>query len=263
MNNNHNKIISALGYIFILFFLAFLFYKYYATIFINGENNKSNPPNNSINVSPITGEVIQNVTSNAPLLQVTYDYNDISRLYKITSADIVIEEFLSESGSLIYKGIFYNKNISLNESISTISSISTNSLPTIKFLDPLELDKNLFSNKIDTIFISYTPQLNTSFIYKNGEYFHYSTNVQDVNRFSNTPITFKNVLVEFGDKSGDTHDGMLFSGGKLQKLKISGTKITMINDSKELPFSLLRGNTIWVKCPNSSKIITADSHIES
>lgn len=263
MNNNHNKIFSAFGYIVILLFLAFLFYKYYATIFINGGNNKSIPPENSINVSPITGEVVQNVTTNAPLLQVTYELSDISRLYKITSADIVIEEYSSDSRSLTYKGIFYNKNISLNESISAISSISTNSLPSIKFLDPLELDKNLFSNKIDTIFISYTPDLNTSFIYRDGKYHHYSTKVQDVNSFSNTPITFKNVLVELGNKSEEAHDGMLFSGGKLQKLRIIGTKITMVNDSKELPFSLLRGNTIWIKCPNSSKIITADSHIES
>jgi len=260
MDYNYNKSFKMIPYILILCLLTFLFYEYYIYIFKNKLNNLNNIiPKNSVRVSPLSGEIIQNVTSDPPLLQVNYEYKDISKLYKVNTADIVVEEFSPYSDSLNYTGIFYSKNISLNESISSISHISVNSLPTINFIDYLDLNKYLFSNKINTLLISYTPDLCTNLIYKDNVYYYYPHKVQDINSFSNEPITFKNIIIDPDYLSKKVHTGLLFSGGKSQKLEIYNQNIKMINLSKDLPFSLLRGNTLWIKCIPSTKIITGYS----
>lgn len=263
-NSNDNKFFIFIIYILVGFLIIFVSYNSYINLFNKNIKSKTTPPPNSINVSPITGEVIQDVNTSYNLLKVCYNSSNITELYGINKADIVIETYNPMSNSLSYDGIFYNKHIPIKESISSISTISLDSLPYIDFIDPPDLGGYNFSEDVNTIFIPFSDSLNTSFVFQKGQYYHFSKNVKDIHKTSNTPLAFTNILIEFISSSNENiNQGLLFSGGKLQRLNIDVNNIRMINNNKEINLSLLRGNTLWIKCPDKTKIVTANANIES
>ncbi|ERK32430.1 hypothetical protein [Clostridium intestinale] len=262
--NDSDKLFAFIVYILIGFLIIFVSYNSYINLLKKDVKDQTTQPPNSINVSPITGEVIQDVNTSYNLLKVCYNSSNITELYGINKADIVIETYNAVSNTLSYDGIFYNKHIPIQESIENISTISLDTLPYIDFIDPPDLDSHEFNENIDTIFIPFSDSISTSFIFQKGQYYHFSKNVKDVHKTSNAPLAFTNILIEFTSSFNDSvNQGLLFSGGKLQRLNIEGNNIKMINNSKEINLSLLRGNTIWIKCSDKIKIITANANIES
>lgn len=262
-NNNEDKLFNIIVYFVIGILIVFVSYNSYKILLNKNQRNKTTPPRNSINVSPITGEVVKDVNTSYNLLKVQYDISDITSLYGINDADIVIENYNPTSNSLSYNAVFYNKEIPLQDSIESISTISMDSLPEINFIDPPDLDSYKFNEDVDTIFIPYGDFINTSFIYQDGQYYHFSKNVKDIHKLSNSPLGFTNVLIEFHSNNNASKEGLLFAGGKLQRLRIDGNDIKMLNNNKEINLSLLRGNTIWIKCPDFIKIVTANTNVES
>lgn len=236
--------------------ISFDIYKYLAM------NINKKQPKNSVYVSPLTGERIQEVNTSNFLLEVEYSRNELKQLTKIEEADIVYETYLRTTNNLIYKGIFYNKKVPPHHSIEVIKTLDISSLPKLQFMDVLEMNKYNFKDNCDTIFIEYSKTVSSSFTFNGESYEHYTDSTIDKNPITNKPFTFSNIIVEYitSDKnnlstSEADWDGYLFSQGKAQKIYRINDQFYL--EDKKTPLTITKGNTFWIRTDKFTEVITS------
>ncbi|MBU3196809.1 DUF3048 C-terminal domain-containing protein [Clostridium algidicarnis] len=220
-------------------------------------------PNNSINVSPITGEIITNVY-NRDTLPISVNYTDIyenNSICGLGKADIIYE-YIDENQKLNYNAIFYSNIPNNNYPISSIRTSKLDSIPSFNFKDGVDVDSNLIN--AEYLFINLNNLYTSNFIYKDGVYEHFLGSLPHVDSLDKEIIKATNVIVQFVDdpisfKSSDKNDsghGMLFSSGKALNMKwVKDDNKTSIYDANEVPLSIVRGNTWWVIIDKSNSLI--------
>lgn len=236
--------------------ILFNIYKY-----INYKKNYI--PNNSINVSPITGEIITSVY-NEDTVPISVNYTDIyenDSICGLGKADIVYE-FIDENQKLNYNAIFYSNIPHNNYPISSIRTSELDSIPSFNFKDVVDVDPNLADAKY--VFINFNNLYSSNFIYKDGVYEHFLANLPHVDTLDKEIIKASNVVVQFVDgpislpcsTSNNFGEGMLFSGGKALNMKwIKDSNKINIYDSNEIQIPIVRGNTWWVIIDKNNSLI--------
>ena len=186
----------------------------------------------------------------------TYTNTNNNKLstFGISIADIVLE-FLSNSYGITYKAIF-NEDVAKNISpIINLKEYSNSYLPKFNF-SKYTLTTPAKGNPATSIFITFNEDVSSNFLYENGYYYHYRD--AQVDKDNNTLAKLSNVIVQFisgsiiNDEtltcSENYGTGLLFYGGKAQKIKWSREKAFEINLENELGGDILLnpGSTWWV-----------------
>lgn len=258
-NLNLHRISSFLIYLLTLILIFLISYSLYASY---NKKNPKVPPRNSINVSPFTGQRIQPIASLNSFDYVSYNINNLTDLHFIEDADIVYEWFNPNLNKKEYSAIFYNKKINPTTSIETVGNINVTSMPKFNFVDNLDIAKYDFSSPCDVIFVGFNKWLSSSFIYKDGTYYHYSSNSKDTNTISNKDLCYTNVIIQFIDNYNDisqipflatgTGKGLLFTAGGYKEICWKGSEI-FLKDS-DTALTLQKGNTFWIFSDKNSNI---------
>lgn len=172
----------------------------------------------------------------------------------LSSADIVLE-FLSNSNGITYKAIF-NEDVAKDISPDVnLKEYSSSYLPKFNFLKDALITRPI-GDTATSVFITFNEDASSNFLYENGEYYHYRD--LQVDKDNNAPVKFSNVIVQFinGNITNDetlispenNGDGILFCGGKAQKIKWSREKKSEISFANEMggPVLLNPGSTWWI-----------------
>lgn len=252
---------------FLIYLLTFILIAFIATDFYKyiSKNSNKTHPRNSISVSPLTGQRIQEVTTSNALLEVEYSSKRLKDLSYIDEADILYETYLRTTNTLMHRGVFYNKKIIPSNSIEAIKTLDLSSLPKLEFMDSLELNKYNFKTDCDTIFIEYSKTVSSSFTYNGEDYVHYTDSSVDKHPITNKPLAFSNVLVQYISKEPDEYkknltvkgdgEGILFSKGKRQQVYWHDNSFFL--EDKKTPLTLSKGNTFWIKTDKFTDVITS------
>lgn len=255
----YKKIINYLFYI-IIFVLILIMIFTFAKV-LHKEINYV--PKNSINVSPITGERLEAVYQNVKNpMEVTYmNSNETDGFAGMGDADIVYEYMNGET--MIYKAIFYNKMPEKKFPITHMDNINLDALPKFNFLDMIDL--SLENRKNATVlFISFSPEFYSNFVYEDGLYYHFKNNVKDTDENTNKPISISNIIIQLVDESSPylskdidgKGDGLLFCGGKVMNIKWNKeSKPIKITDEQGNDVSLLRGKTWWIIVKKNTSVV--------
>lgn len=216
-----------------------------------------------ITISEYTGERIVNTPYAKPSKIATYiNTNNNPYIKGISSADVVLE-FLSKTHGITYKAIFTNEAAKKISGALTIEDYSNSYLPNLSFSDTLGLD-NVKGRSASKIFITFSEDLSSNFIYENGEYSHYRGLLLD--KDTNAPVVVSNVIVQFINgsiineetltSSKDYGTGLLFSGGLAQGIKWSRKENSPIEIiySNGNRVSLKPGHTWWIFIDKSCSV---------
>ena len=223
-NLNLHRISSFIIYLLILVLIILISYSLYM---LYNKKYPKTPPRNSINVSPFTGQRIQPVNSLNNFNYVNYNKNTLTELNNIDDADIVYEWYNPNLNKKEYSAIFYDKTIKPTISMETLIKVPLTSMTKFNFMDSLDINKYDFNFTCDVIFLGFTNELSSSFIYKNGEYYHYSSNCKDKHVISNKDLSYTNVVIQFIDTYNDiseipflstsTGKGLLFTSADIKR----------------------------------------------
>lgn len=146
-------------------------------------------------------------------------------MYNIDCADIVYEYYNSKLNKKEYSAIFYNYEIKFHNTIESITPSYLSSDFVFNFMDILDVKKYNFSLAEDVIFLKYNDSLFSKFVYKDGQYLHYSSSINDRASISNKELTYSNIIIQFIDENtvnplkdipfniNGTGKGILFTAG--------------------------------------------------
>lgn len=259
---NLGKLWNVIIYILIVILVILILYDLYK---LTTRYNSDKIHHNSINVSPITGQRIQPVTTSNTLLEVKYSNLKLKNLMNINDADIIYETYNEEKDVLRYSAVFYNKKVKIHDSIEVIKTMDLSNLPKFNFMDTVELPKYNFLSDCDTIFIKFSLNRNSSFTYNGEGYLHYSDTIIDKHFITNQPLIFSNVIVQFVNSTEESSkdvfsysgsgEGLLFCGGKVQPIYWNDNKFFL--SDKTTPITLMRGNTYWIIATRNTEVITS------
>ncbi|SUY48225.1 Protein of uncharacterised function (DUF3048) [Clostridium putrefaciens] len=220
-------------------------------------------PNNSINVSPITGEIITSVYNKDPI-PISVNYTDIyenNSICGLGKADIIYE-FIDENQKLNYNAIFYSNIPNNNYPISSIRTSNLDSIQSFNFKEVVDVDSNLVD--ANYLFINLNNLYCSNFIYKEGVYEHFLGSLPHIDALDKEIIKATNVVVQFVDdpasfrisNRNDSGYGMLFSSGKALNMRwCKDNNKTSMYDSNDVPLSIVRGNTWWVIIDKNNSLI--------
>lgn len=224
---------------------------------------KNYTPQNSILVSPLTGERIRPAFINNSPFEVTYSTaeNTVS-LDGISNAEIIYE-FLDTNGIPYYKALFHkNPPVKANPIIS-IDSVPLKLLPKLNFMDSIDMPKD-FTRSAGSIFVTLSYNLFSNFIYEDDSYHHYRDTYKDIDQTTTKPITVSNVIVQFVNENDEIHSphvsgkgkGLLFRGGKVIDIQWDREKEKPVKvvDEEGKPISLIRGKTWWIIIHENSSV---------
>lgn len=260
-SNIIHKISSIIIYLLVVILVGIISFSLYISY---EKKTPKIPPHNSISVSPFTGERIQLVQASTSFNYVKYKDNNLSDLYNIDCADIVYEYYNNKLNIKEYSAIFYDHEIKLHNSIESITPNYLSSNSVFNFMDILDVKKYKFSLPGDVIFLRYNNSLFSKFVYKDGQYVHYSSSINDRASISNKELTYSNVVIQFIDKNTvnplkdipfsiqGIGNGILFTAGGHKEIYWKNSKI-FLKDCNE-PFTLQRGQTFWIITDKNTNI---------
>ena len=260
-SNIIHKISSIIIYLLIVILVGIIFFSLYSSY---EKKTPKIPPHNSISVSPFTGERIQLVQASTSFNYVKYKSNDLSELYYIDCADIVYEYYNSKLNKKEYSAIFYNHQIKPHNTIESITPNYLSSSSVFNFMDILDVKKYNFSLPGDVIFLKYNNSLSSKLVYKDGQYIHYSSSINDRASISNKELTYSNVVIQFIDKNTvdplkdipfSIHgegNGILFTAGGHKEIYWKDSNIFLKGCNE--PFTLQRGQTFWIIADKNTSI---------
>lgn len=245
-------------YILVIIFIIIVFYSFFKMI----KYKINYIPQNSINVSPLTGERIQDVYKENHLpVELTYvNKGNEENLCGLSNANIIYE--YANNGEIIYKAIYYDKIPPKTSSSTKTNDISISSLPKLNFIDIVDLKKE--SENAEYIFVDLLKNMCSNFVYKDGLYYHFKNSKEDLDLYNNKQLSTSNIIVQFVDENitnvskdiEGSGKGLLFYGGKTMKIKWDKhSKPIRITDEKGEDVSLIRGNTWWILAPKNSSVV--------
>lgn len=252
-SNIIHKISSILIYLLIVILVGIISFSLYSSY---EKKTPKTPPRNSISVSPFTGERIQLVQASTAYSYVKYRNNNLSDLYNIDCADIVYEYYNGKLEKKEYSAIFYNHEIKFHNTMESITPNYLSSDSVFNFMDILDIKKYNFSLPGDVIFLRYNNSLFSKFLYKDGQYIHFSSSINDRASISNKELAYSNVVIQFIDKNTvnplkdipfniqGIGKGILFTAGGHKEIYWKDSKIFLEGCNE--PFTLQRGQTFWV-----------------
>ncbi|WP_373897480.1 DUF3048 C-terminal domain-containing protein [Haloimpatiens sp. FM7315] len=213
----------------------------------------------NIKISPYTGEIIKNKTPIKNSVEVIFKINeDNYTLDGLSSANIIIE-YINSSNKPLYRAIYYDKKPELKNKVSILSDEKNSfSMPKFNFIDLPDISEE-YIKEVNNIFISFNDYHCSNFIYKDGQYYHYKSSHEDLDKSSNKPLCVSNVIVQFKDNTNGSNlygNGLLFCGGKVIDIKWHSNEgiPIKITDKNGKDISLVRGNTWWVILDNYGNI---------
>lgn len=252
MNNPSIKFIKIVTYILIVILVGLIFYDIYI---IYQNKNSHRIPNNAINVSPITGEPFNVSNANPILSKIDYDCHEFNKLPYVESADIIMEQYNSQTTAIDYSAYVFNKTIKVKDGISSLSKINTTAFPKINFIDDLSFKETSITLDNGTIYINYNDDNVTSFTYDNGYYKKFAGTTLDKFSLSNDDVKYSNVVVQYLDNDSvldcfykNSFKATLFSNGKRQNFLWDGKSFIFENNS---PATFLKGKTYWILLPKN------------
>jgi hypothetical protein len=224
---------------------------------------KNYVPENSIHVSPLTGERIKPAFINNTPFEVTYttSENTVS-LDGISNAEIIYE-YLDKSRVPYYKALFEKNPPIKSNPIVSIDSIQNRLLPKLNFIDSIDLPKD-FTRSAGSIFVSLSYNLFSNFIYEDDTYHHYRDTYKDIDKSTSKEVAVSNVVIQFvkanieisSPQVSGNGKGLLFRGGKVIDIKWDRQKSQPIKviDEEGNPVSLIRGKTWWIIIHENSSV---------
>lgn len=224
-----NKIVTITIYFLTSILTILIFYN---IILIFSKNfNSSQPPRNSIQVSPISGEKVYNVSNMNAIYKVSYKNVPLNKLPSLSKASIIYDTYNESTNSNSYSALFLGDNFTRDDSMLSISSILTAELPNITFIDSSKLKDYSYAKLIDSINLTNNHSSYSNFLYYNGEYHHFITSLEDKDTFSNKPITYQNIII---DASRQKDNILYVYSGGLFRTYIKGDNLF-----------LSKGKTYW------------------
>lgn len=239
-----SKTINILIYILIFSLSLLILYNFY--LIYNNISAPKDPPRNSVQVSPLTGEEVTSVSYSNKIIKVVYNSNT-SSLGGLSKASMVFEH--SENNRKVISALFLENDLIKDPSMDLISESYSDILPTINFIPSKSLD-NYYKEDINSINIKLDTNLNSNFVFLNNYYYPINSDSKtfdfDPNTFadlSQHPASYTNIIVDNSELESDTL--LVFSGGKMKKI------------SANSPIYLLQGKTYVITLNHNSTIETS------
>ncbi|MGV8982780.1 DUF3048 C-terminal domain-containing protein [Clostridium sp.] len=215
-----------------------------------------------ITISKYTGERVVNTPDKASKIATYINTNNKPYIKGISRADVVLE-FLSKTHGITYKAIFAKEDAKSIGGATTINDYYNSYLPNFSF-SPTLIIPGVKDKNASKIFVSFSEDLCSNFIYENGEYTHYRG--LHIDKDTNAPVVVSNVIVQFINgsilnednltSSEDYGTGLLFSSGLVQDIKWSRKKNSPIEIiySNGNKVSLMSGHTWWIFIDKSCSV---------
>ncbi|MGL4991796.1 MAG: DUF3048 C-terminal domain-containing protein [Sarcina sp.] len=225
--------------LFILIILTFYLFVTSYKLKIRRQKFKSD-----IEVSKLSGKHISTINSSDIIYNIKYDGTNIFDLYKVYDNEILYEIFDKKNDILTYRASSLN-NIGSHNSITYLNSEHINTFPVFDFTENEYTDTTSPKNNSD-IFIEYSENNSTSFIYSAGNYKYINSISQESKHIeSGFSLTFANVFIQFIDSNSNTSGtGLLFSNG--ESFDISWNNNIFLFKNTNSLMTLNTGNTIWI-----------------
>lgn len=238
-----NEILSIIKYILAIILGILIIY----TFFLYRRLNIGTfPPRNSLEVSPLSGQSLMAINNDGTIFNLKYNNSNIFELYKIYDSEIVYELFDEKTNSLSYKAAT-TTHIGSHPSITYLDSNNSTNFPILSFINYSKNKEFDLENSSADIFLEYSEDTATSFIYTNGKYKYINSITQESEHVdTGYALTFSNVVVQFID-SENKGEGILFTAGKSQNFSFENNNF--ICNATKKPISLNTGNTIWIPLP--------------
>ena len=236
---------------YVLFFILAIL-SVYLILLTQGIVDKPYPPRNSIEVSPLSGKSITTASTNDTIYNIKYDNSNIFELYRIYDNEIVFEVYDDKADTLKYTASSIH-NIGSHPSIDYINNDEALNFPNFSFIDYNATNNYNFESSKSDVFLEYSDDIATSFVYTAGQY-KYLNPVSQQSEHVDTGygLTFSNILVQFIDENNSSKGaGILFTGGTTQNI-LWEDKLFIFENNKK-PLTLNKGNTIWIPLKSSDK----------
>lgn len=208
-------------------------------------------------LSYFTGKPVSKAQDDTNIMEATYlNLSDLTSLNGISNADIIFE-YLDGHGRTTYKAIFHDKIPTKIHPILDLKHSKNNTIPKFKFFPEGKLPKT-FNKEALSVFITFTQDISSNFVYYRGQYFHFKDTYKDVDKNNNSAVSVSNIIVQFIDQGSSkpvefsrisgNGIGIVFSGGKAMDIEWNKeeNKIIQISDAKGNRISLQQGRTWWI-----------------
>ncbi|MGL4452893.1 MAG: DUF3048 C-terminal domain-containing protein [Sarcina sp.] len=236
---------------YLLFFILAIL-SVYLILLTQGLITRPYPPRNSLEVSPLSGNSITTQTSSDIIYNIKYEDSNIFELYKIYDNEIVFETYDATADILKYTASSIY-NIGSHPSISYLGTDDVNEFPNLSFINYSNKNNYKFENSNSDVFIEYSDDVATSFVYTSGLY-KYINSVSQQSEHVDTGhgLTFSNIIVQFIDDNNKAEGtGIVFSGGISQKIVWKHNLFMFEKDNS--PLTLNQGKSIWITLKTSDK----------
>lgn len=210
MNNRTlNKIVTII--IYSLTSILTILILYNIILILSKNFHSSQPPRNSIKVSPISGEKIYSVSNMNSIYKVDYKNVPLNNLISLSKASIIYDTYNESNNSNSYSALFLDDNFIRDDSMLTISSISTAELPNITFIDSSKLKDYSYLKLINNINITNTHNSYSNFFYYNGQYNLFTKSSEDRYPVLNKTTTYQNIIIDVTSQKSNIL--YVYSGG--------------------------------------------------
>ena len=243
------SIFSFIKYL-IFFILAIL--SIYLMLITKGLIEKPYPPKNSIEVSPLSGKSITTATHMDIIYNVKYNDSNIFELYRIYDNEIVFEIYDKKTDLLKYTASSI-QDIGSHPTINYLGSDDIVDFPNLSFINYSSDNHYNFESSTSDVFLEYSEETATSFIYTAGQYKYINSISQQAEHVdTGHGLTFSNILIQFIDEKDKTFgEGILFTNGSSKEV-VWKNSLYMCKDTHG-PLTLNKGNTIWIPLKLSDK----------
>ncbi|MGL4762413.1 MAG: DUF3048 C-terminal domain-containing protein [Sarcina sp.] len=220
----------------------------YLILLTQGLVDRPYPPKNSVEVSPLSGKSI--IANNDIIYNIKYDNSNIFELYRIYDNEIVFELYDDTADILKYTASSIN-SIGSHPSIDYLDD-DVIIFPDLSFTDYSASNDYKFESSTSDVFLEYSDDIATSFIYTSGQYKYINPISQQSEHVdTGSGLTFTNVFIQFIDEKNESKGtGILFTGG-FSKNIIWENNNFIFEDN--IPLTFNKGKTIWIPLKSSDK----------
>lgn len=257
--NNKTNIFDVVSYILISLLVIVLFYSFIKIIYLH----INRIPRNSVNVSPITGEILSPVSSSREAIEVTYSqFKDLESFSGINKANLIYEYIDPKLGH-IYKTVFYDTPPGNNYPVLNIEKIPLLELPKLNFSSALDEKIGSFDSA-NSVYLKINGLISSSFLFKNGEYIYYKDKTPERDLNDGKKITVSNIILQLSKEeypnktTTGSGEGFLFMAGKVIKInwKKESSPIRFYDENGN-EISLVKGKT-WFAIGNKETSVVYD-----